>query len=57
MISQDTWLYFRFCLGHRDVEESLFARGNIATYEAIRQWCQKYGTICQPSSVPWPSTG
>jgi transposase-like protein len=27
--------YFRFCLSYRDVEELLFARGIIVTYEAI----------------------
>lgn len=32
-----------FCLSYRDVEELLFARGVIVTYEAIRQWCRKFG--------------
>jgi transposase-like protein len=36
-------LYFRFCLSYRDVEELLFARGIIVTYEAIRKWCRKFG--------------
>ena len=31
------------CLSYRDVEELLFARGMIVTYEAIRQWCRKFG--------------
>jgi putative transposase len=30
------WLYFRFCLSYRDVEELLLARGIVVTYEAIR---------------------
>jgi putative transposase len=30
------WLYNRFCLSFRDVEELLFARGIMVTYEAIR---------------------
>jgi putative transposase len=34
---------FRFCLSYRDVEEFLFARGIIVTYEAIRKWCRKFG--------------
>jgi putative transposase len=34
-------------LSYRDVEELLFARGVIVTYEAIRKWCRKFG---QPSA-------
>jgi putative transposase len=43
IISHGVWLYFRFCLSYRDVEELLFARGIIVTYEAIRKWCLKFG--------------
>jgi putative transposase len=43
IISHGVWLYFRFCLSYRDVEELLFARGVIVTYEAIRKWCWKFG--------------
>jgi len=43
IISHGVWLYFRFCLSYRDVEELLSARGIIVTYEAIRKWCQKFG--------------
>jgi putative transposase len=43
MISHAVWLYGRFCLSSRDVEEHLVARGVIVTYEAIRQWCRKFG--------------
>jgi putative transposase len=43
IISHGVWLYFRFCLSHRDVEELLFACGVLVTYEAIRQWCRKFG--------------
>jgi putative transposase len=41
--SHAVWLYFRFCLSYRDVEELLFARGVTVTYEAIRRWCRKFG--------------
>jgi transposase-like protein len=37
------WLYFRFCLSVRDVEELLLERGVVVTYEAIRKWCRKFG--------------
>jgi putative transposase len=43
IISHAVWLYVRFCLSYRDVEELLFARGVVVTYEAIRKWCQKFG--------------
>jgi putative transposase len=43
IISHAVWLYFRFCLSYRDVEELLFARGVMVTYEAIRKWCRKFG--------------
>jgi putative transposase len=43
IISHGIWLYYRFCLSYRDVEELLFARGVIVTYEAIRKWCHKFG--------------
>src|SRR5262247_1264094 len=43
IISHGVWLCFRCCLSDRDVEELLFARGIIVTYEAIRQWCRKFG--------------
>src|SRR5215831_14574065 len=43
IISHGVWLYDRFHLSYRDVEELLCARGIDATYEAIRQWCRKFG--------------
>jgi transposase-like protein len=43
IISHAVWLYFRFCLRHRDVAELLFVRGIIVSYEAIRKWCRKFG--------------
>ena len=43
IISHGVWLYYRFCLSYRDVDELLCARGVIVTYEAIRKWCLKFG--------------
>jgi putative transposase len=43
IISHGVWLYYRFSLSHRDVEELLFARGVTVSYEAIRKWCRKFG--------------
>jgi putative transposase len=36
IITHGVWLYFRFCLSYFDAEKLLFARGVIATHEAIR---------------------
>jgi hypothetical protein len=36
IISHCVWLYFRFCLSYRDVEELMAERGVILTYEAER---------------------
>src|SRR5271154_5918861 len=35
--------YFRFQLSLRDIEELLFERGVIVSYETIRRWCDKFG--------------
>jgi transposase-like protein len=35
--------YFRFQLSLRDIEELLFERGVVVTYEMIRCWCDKFG--------------
>jgi putative transposase len=43
IISHGVWLYYRFCPSYRDVEELLFVRGIMVTYEAIRRWCLKFG--------------
>jgi putative transposase len=43
IISHAVWLYFRFCLSFRDVEELLLERGVVVTSEAIRQGCRKFG--------------
>ena len=43
IISHAVWLYHRFCLSFREVEELLAERGIMVTYETIRQWCQKFG--------------
>src|SRR5262245_43144966 len=46
IISHGVWLYSRFPLSYRDVEELLFARGIIVSHEASRQWCRKFGQAC-----------
>ncbi len=43
IIRYAVWLYHRFCLSFRDVEDLLAERGVIVSYEAIRYWCTKFG--------------
>ena len=43
VISHAVWLYFRFPLGLRMVEEMLAARGITVSHETIRQWALKFG--------------
>ena len=43
IIQYAVWLYHRFNLSHRDIEDLLAERGIIVSYEAIRLWCNKCG--------------
>src|SRR4029450_13110840 len=43
IISHVVWLYYRFSLSYRDVEELMAARGVLLSYETVRQWCRKFG--------------
>ena len=43
IISPCVWLYFRFSLSFRDVEELMSSRGVSLSYETIREWCFKFG--------------
>ena len=44
IIQYAVWLYFRFNLGHRDIEELLAQRGSDISRESIRLWCNKFGS-------------
>src|SRR4028118_259273 len=46
VISHAVWLYFRFPLGLRMVEEMLAARGIIVSHETVRRWAFKFGREC-----------
>ena len=43
VISHAVWLYFRFPLSLRMVEEMLAARGIAVSHETVRQWARKFG--------------
>jgi putative transposase len=44
IIQYAVWLYFRFNLSHRDIEDILAQRGIIVSRESIRLWCNKFGS-------------
>lgn len=44
IIQYAVWLYHRFNLSHRDIEDLLAERGIIVSYESIRLWCNKFGS-------------
>jgi putative transposase len=45
IISYAVWVYYRFNLSFRDVEDLLAERGITVSYESIRLWCTKFGRL------------
>jgi len=45
VIRQAIWLYFRFALSYRDVEDMLADLSIDASYETVRRWASKFGAI------------
>ncbi len=43
IIQHAVWLYYRFNLSHRDIEDLLAVRGIVVSYESVRLWCNKFG--------------
>jgi hypothetical protein len=43
VISRCVWLYHRFPLSFREVEELMLERGVVVSYETVRRWCVKFG--------------
>ena len=43
IIAHCVWLYHRFPLSFREVEELMLVRGVVVSYETIRRWCAKFG--------------
>ena len=43
IIAHTVWLYFRFPLSLRLVEEMLLERGILVSYETVRRWALKFG--------------
>jgi putative transposase len=44
IIQYAVWLYHRFNLSHRDIEDLLAERGIDVTHESIRLWCNRFGS-------------
>ena len=60
VIQHGVWLYLRFTLSFRDVEDLLAERGIIVSYETIRRWVDHFGPMiaadlrrrrCRPHST------
>src|SRR5918911_1294531 len=45
LIQHAVWLYFRFTLSYRDVEDLLAERGIEVSYETVRRWALKFGPV------------
>jgi putative transposase len=43
IINHCVWLYYRFPLSFREVEEIMLQRGVVVSHETVRQWCAKFG--------------
>jgi putative transposase len=44
IIQQAIWLYARFTLSFRDVEDLLAERGVMVSYETVRRWVNHFGS-------------
>lgn len=45
IISYAAWLYYRYNLSHRDIEDLLAERGITVSRESIRLWCIKFSAL------------
>jgi putative transposase len=45
IIRHAVWLYIRFTLSYRDVEDLLAERGLDVSYETVRRWVLKFGPV------------
>ena len=45
VIHQAIWLYLRFTLSFRDVEDLLAERGSMVSYQTVRRWVNYFGPI------------
>jgi putative transposase len=63
IIQQAIWLYLRFTLSLRDVEDLLAERGITVSYESIRRWINHFGPLIAADlrrrrpKAAWPTCG
>ena len=50
IIQQAVWLYARFTLSFRDVEDLLAERGIMVSYETVRRWVKHFGRHCHSNA-------
>jgi hypothetical protein len=50
IIRHAVWLYMRFTLSYRDVEDLLAERGPDISYETVRRWVLKFGPLFSPEN-------
>jgi putative transposase len=50
IIAHAIWLYFRFPLSLRLVEEMLLERGIVPSYESIRRWAMRNSDPIKPAA-------
>ena len=55
IIQQATWLYVRFTLSFRDVEDLLAERGILVSYETVRRWVNHFGPVIAARSSQTPT--
>ncbi len=53
IIQHAVWLYFKFPLSYRDVEDLLIERGIDVSYETVRRWALKVRVgLCPQAETP-----
>jgi hypothetical protein len=52
VIQHAVWVYLRFTLSYRDVEDLLAERGLDISYETVRSWALKFGPAIWLSGAP-----
>jgi transposase-like protein len=51
VLDQAIWLYLRFTLSFRDVEDLLAERGIVMSYETVRRWVNHFGAAIRRSAL------
>jgi transposase-like protein len=54
IIRHAVWIYYRFTLSFRDVEDLLAHRGITVSYESIRHWCETFASLTRGGSGSGP---